>query len=255
MERGTSRSREALRWRQWKRRQWYCGHSWDLQAPRPGGALAFNGVSWRVMAAGARILVLLESYSTTSMPTLCYFKRLASGIVSLKRAWGAAGVLWVLSHDQCWAGPALQVKLRELGGRERPLAIVPGWESYFSLCRHRDASTGWGRYAGVATFCRQRARRVFSVLAAPEQLLSRQVVRPAESCERRCDRRARAQRGHRGCGPHRPHRGGGACSRARMPLATIRERPHPAAPARHTSSASHPHLTPTSCPDPHPCSP
>ena len=48
--------------------------------------------------------------------------------------------------------------MRELGAPERALALADGWESYFSLCRVRSASTSHGRYSGVATFCRTACR-------------------------------------------------------------------------------------------------
>ena len=37
-----------------------------------------------------------------------------------------------------------EVKLRELGAPERRLALIAGWESYFSLCA-RDRATRGGR--------------------------------------------------------------------------------------------------------------
>ena len=43
-----------------------------------------------------------------------------------------------------------EVKLSQLGGPERSLALAEGWESYFSLCRKQTPSTSFGRYAGVA---------------------------------------------------------------------------------------------------------
>lgn len=51
-----------------------------------------------------------------------------------------------------------EVKLKELGAPERALALEEGWDSYFSLCRVRNASTSHGRYSGVATFCRTACR-------------------------------------------------------------------------------------------------
>jgi hypothetical protein len=51
-----------------------------------------------------------------------------------------------------------EVKLKELGAPERHLASVEGWDSYFSLCRVQSPSTSYGRYAGVATFCRNGCR-------------------------------------------------------------------------------------------------
>ena len=47
-----------------------------------------------------------------------------------------------------------EVKLRQLGALERNLALADGYESYFGLCRIQTPSTSFGRYAGVATFCK-----------------------------------------------------------------------------------------------------
>ena len=47
-----------------------------------------------------------------------------------------------------------EVKMRALGAPERALALAEGWESYFAICRTQNSSTSYGRYAGVATFCR-----------------------------------------------------------------------------------------------------
>ena len=51
-----------------------------------------------------------------------------------------------------------EVKMAALGALERCLAITEGWDSYFAICRTQEPRTSYGRYAGVATFCRSGVR-------------------------------------------------------------------------------------------------
>ena len=64
-----------------------------------------------------------------------------------------AGMLQALDSDVvCFQ----EVKVKQLGAPERAIALAEGYDSYFSLCRTQTPSTSYGRYAGVATFVRNR---------------------------------------------------------------------------------------------------
>jgi len=101
-------------------------------------------VSWNI---GLRGLATLASSTAAS------FDAPDVHGISRRQSFGSlAALLAALDADiVCFQ----EVKLREM---ERHLALVDGWDSYFSLCRAREPRTSGGRYAGVATFCRTGCR-------------------------------------------------------------------------------------------------
>lgn len=100
-------------------------------------------VSWNIGLRGLEKLCADEDCSGT--PDTHGIRR-RSGFAGLE------GLLEALGHPDILC--LQEVKLRELGAPERPIALAAGYESYFGLCRTQTANTSFGRYAGVATFCK-----------------------------------------------------------------------------------------------------
>ena len=117
-------------------------------APEPSSAAPLRVSSWNIGLRGLQGSASCSSSAEYGAPD----------VHGISRSLGFSSVVELLSSLEADVVCLQEIKLKELGAPERHLALAAGWESYFALCRTQTANTSYGRYSGVATFCRTAVR-------------------------------------------------------------------------------------------------
>ena len=82
----------------------------------------------------------------------------AADVHGIARRTGFGSLSAMLQHFDADIVCLQEHKLAAFGAPERAVALADGYDSFFSICRSSTPSTSFGRYAGVATFCRTACR-------------------------------------------------------------------------------------------------